>query len=299
MTQQSRGTLALILLTFLYGAYGVYNRFIGEAFQTFSAQWVRSALVIGLVLIITVALKLKYARVRNADFWWIAQWLFFGSWIMIFLFLAFNHLQLATTYFLFYAMMILSGVVCGKFFFQEKMNLTKNISVVLSLIGVASIYSFSISRADLMYAVLALLAGVLLGFWNTISKKFSSHYPELQMVLWDAIAGALVGVIGFLIVKESLPTLQLSTSWIWLVVYSVSQVATVGLVIYGFKHLEAQVASLIMPIEIIFASLFGYLIFGETLTVSTIFGGCCIALAAFLPYMRPLLGKVRLQRLKV
>ena len=119
------------------------------------------------------------------------------------------------------------------------------------------------------------------------------------MVLWDAIAGALVGVIGFLIVKESLPTLQLSTSWIWLVVYSVSQVATVGLVIYGFKHLEAQVASLIMPIEIIFASLFGYLIFGETLTVSTIFGGCCIALAAFLPYMRPLLGKVRLQRLKV
>ena len=82
---------------------------------------------------------------------------------------------------------------------------------------------------------------------------------------------------------------SLSPAWWWMFIYALVQVATVWLLVYGFKNLEAQVGIVIMPVEIIFAVIFGYLVFGETLTLGTFIGGVLIATAAFLPNVKLLL----------
>ena len=53
--------------------------------------------------------------------------------------------------------------------------------------------------------------------------------------------------------------------------------------IWGFKHIDAQIGSLIMLSEILFGILIGYLFFKETITIFTLLGGIFIITAIVLP----------------
>jgi drug/metabolite transporter (DMT)-like permease len=291
MNNNLKGTIAILILTALYGSYGVFNRLIGQEFGTFSQHLVRNGLVIIFSLFSLVVFKQTFKKIKKKDLKWILLWLLTGSWVMIALFLAFNYLLISTVYFLFYSTMIISGVACGKIFFKEKLDYVKIISIIFSILGLTSIYSLVVNPEDLPYVLLSLGAGVALGFWNTISKKFSSNYPELQLVFWDASFSTLVGLIGLILTSEALPAVGLTSGWLWITVYAIVQIFTVGLLVFGFKHLEAQVGSVMMPIEIVFASLFSYLIFGESLSTGSIIGGALIAAAAFLPNIKMVLKK--------
>lgn len=284
MNKTTQGTLALIVLTVFYGIYGIFNRLIGDTFTAFSQQWIRNAmtaLIVGLIFLIS---KKKFKKFKRNDQKWIALWLLTGSWISIILFIAFNHLLLSTVYFLFYSTMIISGVICGSLFYKEKFNFIKLLSILFSLSGLGFVFSISASSGDYLYIALSLLAGVFLGLWNTISKKFSSNYSEVQLVFWDALAGMTIGFLGFFFLNESLPSVNDAlSSWFWIFLYAFTQVFTVGLLIYGFKRLEAQIGSLIMPIEIVWASFFSFLVFKETLTIYSFIGGLLILIGALLP----------------
>lgn len=290
MSKQIKGSLCLILLTSLYGFYGIYNRMIGSTFGTFSQNWVRNLIIILILGFIFLITHKSFKPINKRDLKWLFLWLSSGSIIMLLLFISFNRISISTVYFLFYSTMITSGLVFGKLLFREKLNGVKLISIVLALLGVYFIYSFSIKAGEIPYVLSSLIAGFILGFWNVVSKKFSDNYPNLQLVFFDALASLLVGVVGSIIIRESIPVLNFSSGWIWMIAYAITQIAAVGLVIYGFKNLEAQIASVIMPVEIIFASMFSYLIFQETFSLTTIIGGILIASAAFLPNIQLLLS---------
>lgn len=132
-----------------------------------------------------------------------------------------------------------------------------------------------------------------------ISKKFSDNYHEIQIIYWGSLAGVAVAFVGLLLFGEAWPTFALTPAWGWLFIYALVQVATVWLLVYGFKNLEAQVGSVILPVEIIFATIFGYLIFGETLTMGTLLGGLLIASAAFLPNITMLVEQRRMKNRSV
>jgi drug/metabolite transporter (DMT)-like permease len=65
--------------------------------------------------------------------------------------------------------------------------------------------------------------------------------------------------------------------------YGVAGFIGTGLIIYGFKHIEAHKGSIVLLSEIIFSVLFGTLIFNELLNFTTILGGILIMLAGILP----------------
>lgn len=293
MSKQLKGSLSLLVLTSLYGFYGIYNRMIGNTFGTFSQNWIRNLIIVVVLALIFILFKKKLIPINRRDLLWVLSWLASGSIIMLLLFVSFNHISISTVYFLFYSTMIISGFISGRILFHEKINITKGISITLALTGLFFIYSLSIKSGELPYVLSSLFAGLILGFWNTVSKKFSSNYPNLQLVFLDALASTIVAVIGAILIKESLPVFNFSSGWFWMLAYALTQIAAVGLVIYGFKNLEAQIASVIMPVEVIFASLFSYLIFREVLPISTIIGGFLIASAAFLPNIQLLISHHR------
>lgn len=293
MTQQIKGTLALLILTMLYGFYGVYNRMIGESFGTFSQNWVRNLIVVVVLTMYFIVGRKKLIKIKQKDMPWVIVWLLSGSAIMILLFLAFNNLPLGTVYFLFYSTMITSGFISGMIFFKEKLNLIKVTSITLALVGLTLIYSLAIKPNEIVYVLFALLSGLILGFWNTISKKFSDNYPNLQIVFMDGLASVIVSLLGAFIVKESMPQFTFTSGWVWITLYALTQIASVGLLVYGFKNLEAQIGSIIMPVEVIFATIFGMLVFHEIPTVTTLIGGLLIASASFLPNIQVFLESRR------
>ena len=111
------------------------------------------------------------------------MWILPASFQPILTFIAFTHLPVGITYFLIYSTMITGGIISGKIFFSEKFNLEKLVSVVLILIGLVFIYKSDLTLITNGYVLLALTSGLIVGFWNTLTKKVSGNYPEAQMIL--------------------------------------------------------------------------------------------------------------------
>jgi drug/metabolite transporter (DMT)-like permease len=238
------------------------------------------------LFVIALSFVLKrtvWVKIQRKDIKWFLIWILPASVQPVITFIAFNHLPIGTTLFLVYAAMVVSGIVSGKIFFQEKFSSDKLISSVLIFAGLFLIYQSDISLATSIYALFAALSGLMLGFWGTLTKKVSQNYPPFQMILLDAFPTFLVGIIGASITKEVLPPVSETNAWLWIIPFGLSSILAGSCLIRGFKYVEAQIGTLIMPTELVFASIFGYLFFGEILKFPAYTGGFLILLAAIIP----------------
>ncbi|MFA6518990.1 MAG: DMT family transporter [Candidatus Shapirobacteria bacterium] len=286
MRNRKLGIISLFSVGAMYGMYGIYSRMIGDAFGNFNQNWLRNlvvALIAGLIILLG---RFKLKPLLKKDIKWIVVWFLSGSWVTVLTFIAFNHLKIGTVYLIIYSAMITSGYLSGKIFFKEKMNLVKTISLLFALGGLVIIYRFSIAKDEMIYAGMVLISGLMTGVWNTISKKFSDNYPNMQMVLMDAVASVIGALVGAILFREVLPANIDPVSWMWLLIYAFTQVANVGLVVYGFKNLEAQIGSIILPVEIIFATIFAFIFFKEYPTLSAYIGGAMVVVAAIIPSLK-------------
>lgn len=285
MNPKTRGTLLLISSTIIYGLYGVFSKKT-VAFGSFSQGWVRSILAVIIILGWLALGKFKWTAIKKKDIKWFLVWLIPSSVLPILSFLAFNHLPIGMVTFLNYATMISGGIISGRLFFSEKINSDKLASLVLILVGLILIYYSDISLATNIYVFFALLSGLILGFWNTLTKKISGNYSSMQMILLDKSSTFVAGFIGFLFTRESLPSMVDSTPWLWILIFAYSSIFVVLLLMWGFKYLGAQVGTLILPTGLVFSSIFGYLFFGEMLRINAYIGGILIFLAAVLPVIK-------------
>lgn len=277
------GTVALVTVAAFYGMYGIFSRMIGEGFGVFNQNWIRNSVVAIICLFLIIITKTKLQNFKKKDVKWISLWMLCGSWVTVLTFIAFNHLNIGTTYLVIYCSMITSGIISGSIFFIEKINKTKLISIALIFIGLTTIFKFSVNAKDIMYVMIALTSGALTGMWNTLSKKFSDNYDNLQIVLLDAGASIVAAIIGSILIRENLPINVPMENWLWLVGYAIVQLITVVLIVYGFKQVEAQIGSIILPVEIIFAMIFGFIFFKEVQSIYSLIGGSLIILSAILP----------------
>jgi len=286
-----RGIVSLFTAAAFYGLYGVFSRLIGSAFGNFNQNWIKNLIVLTLITLVIFVNKTKLISPKKKDFKWIILWFLSGSWVTVLTFIAFNNLPIGTTYLIIYSAMITAGFISGEIFFNEKLNRLKIVSLIFAMAGLFIIYRFTLTGNQVFYLVLSLISGFMTGIWNTISKKFSDNYPNNQMVFMDAISSITAAYIGSLIFQEHLPNNIQSISWLWISIYAVVQTINVGLIVYGFKNIEAQIGSIILPIEIIFATLFSYLIFKEVPTPLTVLGGFLIIFAAVVPSLNVLKQK--------
>ena len=218
-------------------------------------------------------------------------WILPASFQPVLTFVAFTHLPVGITYFLLYSTMILGGILSGKIFFHENFNFGKLISLVLVLIGLYLIYRSDITLITSVYVFVALLSGLIVGFWNTLTKKVSGNYPELQMILLDGSSTLSVSLLGLIVVHEVLPPISNVSTWLWIIGFAFSGILSSLFLIKGFKEVEAQVGSLILPMELIFASIFGFVFLGEILKVNVYLGGLLILFAAIVPAYQESYGK--------
>jgi len=284
MIFKNLGYLYLLLSSVIYGLYGLFSRNTG-AFPPFTQSFIKFSLIFLIIAVAFLFKKIKWVSVEKQDIKWFLLWILPCSFQPILTFIAFNHMPMGTAYFLIYSTMIMGGILSGKIVFNEKLDIKKIISLFLVFVGLFVIYRSDISLINNIYTFFALLSGLTIGLWNTLSKKVSHKYPEFQMILLDSISAIIIGIIGSIVLSESMPSLTNPSPWFWIFLFAVANILASLLLIKGFKSVEAQKGSLILPSEIVFASIFGFLIFKESLPFYVYVGGALILLASIIPYL--------------
>lgn len=286
MSKRLQSILALVILTAIYGTFSLFARILGTQFALFYQFAVRSA-IICLILGIVLYLLHGFKRVSKHD----AVWLFWRSLAGVeasaAIFVAFNHLTIGTSYFLMYAGGTVSGFAIGSLFLKEKLNQVKLAALLLSGVGLYFIFTLQLLNQNLGYLILALAAGVGLAGWNVLAKKVKGDYSPLYLTFIDWGLCLPIYLIGSLVLRENWAPLALNIPWATMVIYSFFCITSGSLVIIGFKHLEAQVGSLIMLLEVVFGVIFAFLFFGETISQTTLLGGALILAATALPELVP------------
>lgn len=285
MNQKILGVLFLLGSAIIYGLFGIFSKHIA-VFGSFSQGWIRYSIVLSIILVLFISGKLKWKRVEKKDIKWFLTWILPASFQPILTFIAFTHLPIGITYFLIYSTMITGGIISGKIFFSERFNIEKLMSMILILIGLVFIYQSDLTLITNGYVLLALISGLIVGFWNTLTKKVSGNYPEFQMIFLDGLSTLTVSLFGFLFIREVLPSINNTNPWFWIIAFALSGILSSFLLIRGFKYVEAQIGSLILPMELVFASIFGFLFFGEVLHLNVYLGGLLIFIAAILPIFK-------------
>lgn len=282
--KQFQGLISLVLAALFYGLYGVLSRIISMDFGAVFQVVARDTIVLGILTLYILKLK-KWKKVIKSDYKWFFLMTFPGIVSIVAIFIAFNNLALGTAMFAFYAASTLASYLLGFTLFKEKLTWKKITSLFTSFIGLYLMFFSLFSAGKIIFLILACVSGIGSAGWNVISKKVSKKYAITQVRLIDSSLTILIGLPLALLLKEpSLPAL--TEPWLGVFLYAVVAVLSSLLLINGFRHLQAQVGSLILLLEPVFAAFFGWLFYKEVLTIYSLVGGLLILFGAALPNIK-------------
>ncbi len=283
--QQKReglGIMSLLSAAFIYSFFGILTRIIGFAIPVFFAGIVRN--VLGCIFLGAIVLfGKKWISVSRKDLFIIALRSLCGLVGFIGSYYSFYYLPIGTAYFIFYGVVAVAGFIVGSIFFKEKVTSAKIAALLLAVIGLAIMYVQRMQTGSIFYMIFAAVSGVGTALWNSVSKFVSDKYSGVQLNFLDYVFSLILFTSVSLILKEQWVFSMPLPIWLANLLFVFMFISTGQLMIYGFKHLESQVASIIMLSEVVFGVVLAYFFYHEVLSVSTILGGCIIFVGFILP----------------
>lgn len=283
MNNTTKGSLYIIISAIFYASYGIWSRLMSDGFGEFNQAWTRGVILLVAVIAYLLATG-SFKPIKSTDRKWFIIIGLCGSLNQAPYFFGFEHLPLGTAILIFYASLTLAGYILGKFAFGETIDRPKQISFILAIIGMSIIYKFSLTNDQLLPAILMSIAGFMGGTAGILPKKLSSCYSEPQILVSYLSLMIVANYPLSLFFGENLPPLTQTTAWIPQLGYAASMLIANLTVIAGFKYIEASIGTLIGLVEILFGVLFGYFLFGETLSLTTYLGAGLILFSASFPY---------------
>lgn len=282
------GTVLIVLSALGFGSYGIWAKLIGNSLDVFFQGWTRG-LILSSILIPILLYKKELIPIERKDWKWLVVFLVFTSATQAPIFYAFNHMDIGTASLLFFVTMLITMYIIGFIFLKEKLTKVKILSFALALIGLFTIFSFSIEKFTLLAASMAVLNGIASGGEVAFSKKLSGDYSPLYISLMSWLI--VIPTNGFLSLvlgeKQILPSFSLV--WLWQICFVFVSFFSFWFVIYGLKYIEASIGGLLGILEVVFTILFGIIFFKETLTTRVILGAVLVLGAASIPHLDKIL----------
>lgn len=290
--KSSLGYLMIFLSAIGFGSYGVWSKFIGEDFGIFYQGWVRSAIVLAILIPIALATK-NFKPVTKADLKWVLAPVLFGVATQAPLYYAFINMDIGTATLVFYSMYVITSYVIGKMFLGEKITGVKSISLLLAFVGLFLVFGISLQYFTFLALFMAAINGIASGGEVATTKKTTHKFSSLQIGIY-VWAGILITHLPLsLIFGETQIIPQFNFVWFSMLAFALVGLAAFWLVIEGFKYVDASIGGLIGLFEIIAGIAFGVMLFGESVTGITLLGGCIILLSAMLPDLTTILSRKR------
>jgi len=284
MMRPTKGIIFIIISALMFGSYGLWSKLLGDSFDPFYQGWTRGFILAVFLLPILIFNK-QIVLIKRKDWKWLSVFLFFTSLTQAPLYYAFNHMDIGSATLLFFVSYALTMYLFGLVFLNEKLTKLKIIALVIALIGMYIVFSFSFAVFSLLAALLAIVNGIASGGEISSSKKLSGNYSPLYLSWLSWVIIFISNLAISLIIGETQHMPALNRVWLFQIGYTIASVLGFWLVIKGLQQVEASVAGLIGLLEIVFSVLLGIFIFHEQLNLKIILGGILIIIAAALPHL--------------
>lgn len=255
-----------------------------ESFTPFNQAWSRGLFLL-FICIVAGYITHQFRKIARVDLIWFSIIALCGGLNQAPYYFGFDYLPIGTATLLFYVSLILGGYLVGKLVMHENIDKTKVLSLFLSVVGMGIIYRFSLSPSQIFPATMTVLAGLMGAGSAVLPKKLSSDYSELQILTFTLASMFICNLVIAIVLNQTLPEIQLNSSWLGWLAYAISLLIANLTVIAGFKYIDATWGSILGTTEIIFAIVFGIVFFSESLTTSSVVGGLIMLLAILLPYI--------------
>ena len=277
-----KGYVMILASAVCFGSYGVWSRFLGREFEGFYQGWVRSAII--LMILLPIAIMGKHLKpIKKPHRKWFTVTMIFTVFTQVPLYYAFNHLPLGTATLLFYGLFLITSYLIGWIFLAEKITLVKMISLVLALVGLFVTFGLSLAVFSVGAMLLAAFNGIASGGEIATSKKSTGHYSSMQVVIYSCVLDLITHLPLSLLLHEKQVMPAFTLLWLAMFAHAISGFGGYWLVIEGFKFVDASIGSLIGLLEIVFSVLFGVYFFNDPITIPVIWGGLIILSSAILP----------------
>lgn len=273
--------ISLLSCGFLYALYGPLSRIVGADFAPVTQIFLRTLMQLLILLGIFLYFR-NFERVERKNWKWLIIMGFCGSVTTILYIVAVTHIAMGTTMFLFYAFSTIVSYVIGKLIFFEKITKIKIISLILAIIGLLTIFSSTLIIENIIYMLLASISGLSYGIYSSFSKKVSFSYSKTQILFIISCVEIVIYLFFCLVVKENSNFNSLKP-WLYNLVYTIVVVLSMYLMVFGFKYVEAQKASILLLSELIFVIIFGVIFYQEIPTIIELIGGILILVSLIIP----------------
>jgi len=284
MKSTNKGILYILASTVMFGSYGVWSVLMGDSFGIFYQGWART-FIIAVTLFPIVYFRKEIIQIKKIDWKWMSVFLIATSLTQAPIYYAFNHMDIGTATLLFFVGMVITMYIFGFIFLAEKATKVKIISLFIACLGLYITFSFSIVTFTLLAAGMALLNGVATGVELASSKKLTGSYSPLFITWLSWIIIAITNGIVSIALGEVQHLPEFNLAWLYLVIYALVSLLGFWFAIEGYKNTEAGVGGLLALLEVVFAVIFGAIIFSQPLSLRIAFGGILILFAAALPHI--------------
>lgn len=119
-----KGSLYVLISALMFGSYGVWSKILGPEFGIYFQGWVRSAIV--LVILLPIAYFTNNLRkMDREDYGWLFTTILFGIFTQAPLHYAYIHSGIGISTVIFFAIFLLTSYVISWFFLNEKVTTVK------------------------------------------------------------------------------------------------------------------------------------------------------------------------------
>ena len=277
----SKGLVATVIASFLWSLQAIFFRSIGTSFGI-SYPFVIRGLLLSVIFGMYVYTHGIYTPIKKKDYTWFILMPTVGFATFCSIFISLNQISVGTALFLHYSGVLIAGFLFGYVFFKEKLNRAKLIALFLSTTGLFIIFAAPTLTGDIVYLLLAFASGVGSSLWYICSKKLSSHYSYFQILTVDAALLFVFATIFVFAFNEPFYFPEFSLEWMSIIGMTLATLGGSLFVLYGFRLLEAQLASLILLLEVPFGLILAWILFGEIVSLQSLIGGVFILLGVAL-----------------
>jgi len=283
------GFSSLFLAAVVYGSFGVWVKLLSQHMSIYQQVVLRNAFAFVMAFLIILVMRewqqVSWHKIKKSSL------LFFTFLVPIDVILyniSILSTKIALATFAFYIGTILTGWVVGVISYKEKLTVEKWLSLILVLAGLAMfVYPFP-SQSLVIGLGAGVLSGILDGISNGFRKDLSGKISKWFLVLLTTIGGVAVSGLMMVYFQQNLSYLTSLSLPVWGVAafFGFCLVAVNYLLLVGFQNFDVSLGSIVLSLELLFATVFGFVILREVPSSRELLGGALILFANVVPNLK-------------
>jgi drug/metabolite transporter (DMT)-like permease len=278
------GALLVVMSSVVFATYGVWTVLMAGYFDNVIQAVLRSFLVVALLL------PIAWYRHELVSIRWrrdikLIVGLFLSTALIpgpIYYAMSVIGVGLGTA--AWYASTIIGAFLFGWLVAGERLTRDKLVSMLLGMSGLWLIFAPTAQHFGIAAIMAAIVSGLAVGLTMIVDRQLPYSAAQTTLMTWTSTL--LINIPLVWLLHEQMPLFAPDIHWIFLLCFSCASALGSWLLIAGLKQVEAGAAGILGLMEIVFAVIFGIMIFRESLTPMIVAGIGAIMAAAAIPYIQ-------------